>query len=99
MMYLPKFLERLKRLKRDEDGAMAVEAVLILPTLIFLVAGVFETIMVLFLNVTLEHAVLSASRFGVTGQGYSDSGGSLTGKQNLGRGVNADIWSCQYGPD
>lgn len=57
----------IKRLWRDRDGVSAVEAAIGLPILLTLLIGVLEISYLIFLSVSLENAVLRASRFGITG--------------------------------
>lgn len=60
-------LSLIKRLWRDRDGVSAVEAAIGLPILLTLLIGVLEISYLIFLSVSLENAVLRASRFGITG--------------------------------
>jgi len=55
-------------LDRDERGASALEFALVLPALVLLVLGVLEYGLVLFLRVSLDHALGEAARFGITGR-------------------------------
>lgn len=54
-------------LKQQEDGAAAVEMVLALPVVLSLIVGTLEIANYYFVASALEHAVLKASRFGITG--------------------------------
>ena len=60
-------LRLIKRLWREQDGVSAVEAAIGLPILLTLLIGVLEISYLIFLSVSLENAVLRASRFGITG--------------------------------
>ena len=57
----------LRRLRRDERGATAVEFALIAPVFILLIVGTIEVAIVIFMSSSIEAAVLQASRFGITG--------------------------------
>jgi Flp pilus assembly pilin Flp len=60
-------LRRLLDLWGDRDGAGAVEFALLAPALLLFLVGSFEIAMMFFVGSTLEAAVFSASRYGVTG--------------------------------
>ena len=57
----------LRRLRRDERGALIVEFAFVFPILILAVLGTIETAMIVFISSSIESAVLQASRFGITG--------------------------------
>lgn len=67
MIGIARISSLLKRFRKHEKGGAAIEASIGLPLLLFAVVGIFEITLLMFQNVALEHAVLSASRFGVTG--------------------------------
>ncbi len=62
-----RFAQYIKRLWHDRSGVSVVEAALGLPILLTLLIGVLEISYLIFLSVSLENAVLRASRFGITG--------------------------------
>ena len=57
----------IRRLWRDRTGVSAVEFALGLPVFLTLLIGVLEVSNLFFLSVSIENAVLRASRFGITG--------------------------------
>lgn len=56
-----------RRFLRSSDGTTSVELAMGLPVLLSFVIGVIEIANLIFLSVSLENAVLHASRFGITG--------------------------------
>ena len=52
---------------KARDGAAAVEFALISPTLLLLLIGGIEFLMVMFVNISMEGGLRQAARFGVTG--------------------------------
>jgi TadE-like protein len=54
-------------LARDAGGNAAVEFALLAPAFLLFMVGAFEVAMIIFVGSSLEAAVLSASRYGVTG--------------------------------
>lgn len=57
----------IRRFWRERDGATSVELAFGFPILLSFVIGLLEVSNLIFLSVTLENAVLHASRFGITG--------------------------------
>jgi Flp pilus assembly protein TadG len=58
---------RLASFGAAEDGAAAVQFALLLPSMLLFLLGSIECAMTIFVSSTLEAAVLSASRYGITG--------------------------------
>lgn len=58
-----------RRLVDDRRGMAAVEFALVLPSFLLLIIGAFEITLILFVSGSLESAVLTASRYGITGDG------------------------------
>lgn len=66
-----------RRLLADRSGAAALEFALVGPVFFLLLAGIIELCLMLFINGSLQGAVASASRYGLTGQ-EEEEGGRLT---------------------
>lgn len=64
----------IRKLRRNQNGGVLVEAALGLPILLSVMVGVLEVANYMFVTASLENAVLRSSRFGVTGD--SDPGTS-----------------------
>lgn len=58
----------------DRRGLAAVEFALVLPSFLLLIIGAFEVTLILFVSGSLESAVLTASRYGITGEAGVDGG-------------------------
>ncbi len=58
----------LRRLRRSERGATALEFSFVMPILVLLVLGSIEFSMIAFASALLEGGLREASRFGITGQ-------------------------------
>jgi hypothetical protein len=63
-----KFLRRLIRLRRDENGSPAIEMVFAAPALFLICAGTVEFGMIMFVTVLMESSLRDAARYGITGQ-------------------------------
>ncbi len=61
-----------RNISRDQSGATAIEFALTFPAALLLLIGIMEIGFSFFVGATVENAVLSASRLGVTG--YSEEG-------------------------
>lgn len=63
-----------RRLLDDRRGMAAVEFALVLPSFLLLIIGAFEITLILFVSGSLESAVLTASRYGITGEAGVNGG-------------------------
>lgn len=61
---------RSQRMYKDEDGATAIEFAVVFPIFIFVLMGVFEYCMILYLRGTIEEATRSTARLGIAGSTY-----------------------------
>jgi len=59
--------KNLARLRRRDDGVAAIEMAIALPAVLSIIVGCLEISNYYFVSSALEHAVLKASRFGITG--------------------------------
>ncbi|HWA41734.1 MAG TPA: TadE/TadG family type IV pilus assembly protein [Hypericibacter adhaerens] len=57
----------LRRFRRSQSGAAAIEFALALPPLVLLIIGMFEVAVVMFVSTSVENGLREASRFGITG--------------------------------
>lgn len=61
-------LRKLVLLVRDRRGSQVIEFAFAAPVLLLMTCGIFETGMVLFLDVLIESGMRDAARYGITGQ-------------------------------
>jgi Flp pilus assembly protein TadG len=58
---------QLRRFRRSNDGAAALEFALVLPPLCLILVGMFEVAMLMFTQASMEGALREAARFSMTG--------------------------------
>lgn len=58
---------QLRRFRRSDDGAAALEFALVLPPLCLILVGMFEVALLMFTQASMEGALREAARFGMTG--------------------------------
>jgi len=63
-----KFLRRLIKLRRNENGSPSVEFVFAAPVMILMTIGTIEFGMIMFVTVLMESSLRDAARYGITGQ-------------------------------
>lgn len=80
------------RWRRDRRGSIAVEFAIILPMLLLLSAGVLEAGLMLMTDASLEIAIRSASRYGITNAGGKSRDDLIRGRIGaiMNRWVGAD---------
>jgi Flp pilus assembly protein TadG len=59
--------QQLRRFRRSNDGAAALEFALVLPPLCLILVGMFEVAMLMFTQASMEGALREAARFSMTG--------------------------------
>ena len=67
-MAMLKFIRRLIRLRRNEDGSPAIEFAFAAPVLFLAAIGTIEFGMIMFVTVLMESSLRDAARYGITGQ-------------------------------
>ncbi len=60
-----------KRLRKQKDGATAVEFALVAPIFFLLMMGIVEFSLIMFASSVVENATTMAARYGITGDNYS----------------------------
>ena len=63
----------IQNIVKDNEGSVATEFAITLPIFLTMIFGIFEVGYYFFLATSIENAVLSASRFGVTGGTLNES--------------------------
>ncbi|MEP3244562.1 MAG: TadE/TadG family type IV pilus assembly protein [Sneathiella sp.] len=58
----------IRRFKKDQDGATAVEVAMIMPILMLIMIGIIELSVGMYINTVVEGSLRDASRLGLTGQ-------------------------------
>ncbi|UTW56012.1 TadE/TadG family type IV pilus assembly protein [Kordiimonas sp. SCSIO 12610] len=66
-------INRLRKLRNDETGSIVTEFAITLPIFLTMIFGIFEVGYYFYLSTAIENAVLSASRFGITGGTLNES--------------------------
>ena len=61
-----------KHCRKSQEGATAIEFAIVGPVLFFIVFGIIEFSIIMFVSSALETATNISARFGVTGSGYTD---------------------------
>lgn len=65
---MSKLLRKMSLLSGDRRGSQPIEFAFAAPVLLLMTCGIFETGMVLFLDVLIESGMRDAARYGITGQ-------------------------------
>lgn len=82
-------MQRLRHLRRNEDGAPVIEFALVAPLFFLIIFGIIELGMIMCVTVLMESSLRDSSRYGVTGQ-LPDGASTMAAREQFIRDMIAD---------